>query len=99
MIQPRDEWVPADFNGIFGDHLCLSHGDTVQVVAGGEMALRAGLILTAAEPDPNVDGQPDWLVATGVVEPSPDWLQCNGSRWVLRFDADGVYHLSEKTSP
>jgi hypothetical protein len=40
----------------------------------------------------------DDLLATGTVEPAPDWLQCNGSRWVLRIDADGVRHESDLVS-
>jgi hypothetical protein len=50
------------------------------------------MVVTAFEPDSDEDGNPADLVATGVVEPSPDWLTCNGSRWALRIDADGVRH-------
>ena len=96
MIQSRDQWIYADFNGIHGDVLCISHDETGRAVSGEEIPLREGMIATVAEPDANVVGEPDWLVATGVVERSPDWLQCTGSKWVLRFDEDGVYHHSEK---
>jgi hypothetical protein len=41
------------------------------------------------------DGKPDNLIASGIVERSPDWLQCRGSRWVLRIDNDGVRHESD----
>lgn len=81
----------GDFNGLFSDLLCLSHEDTCPDDAGNPVALRAGMIVTAFEPDIE-DGQPADLVATGTVEPSPDWLQCAGSRWVLRIDENGVRH-------
>ena len=37
----------------------------------------------------------DDLLARAVVEPSPDWLACNGSRWALRIDAGGIRHASD----
>jgi hypothetical protein len=82
----------ADFNGLFRELLCLSHGETAQDEAGKEVVLRAGMVVTAFEPDTDDDGRPADLIATGVVEPSPDWLQCKGSRWALRIDEDGVGH-------
>lgn len=82
----------ADFNGLFGDVLCLSHGDTCRDESGNEVPLAAGMQVTAFEPDTDDDGRPADLIATGVVEPSPDWLQCNGSRWALRIDEHGVRH-------
>jgi hypothetical protein len=85
----------ADFNGLFGDLLCLSHGDTCRDEAGNEVSLAAGMRVMAFEPDTDDDGQPADLIATGVVELSPDWLQCNGSRWALRIDEHGVRHQSD----
>ena len=85
----------ADFNGLFGDLLCLSHGDTCRDEAGNQVALAAGMHVTAFEPDTDDDGRPADLIATGLVEPSPDWLQCNGSRWALRIDEHGVRHQPE----
>jgi hypothetical protein len=83
----------ADFNGLFGELLCLSHSDTCTDDAGNKVVLQAGMVVTAFEPDFH-DGQPADLVATGIVEPSPDWLQCNGSRWALRIDENGVRHVA-----
>lgn len=82
----------ADFNGLFDDLLCLSHSDTCRDEAGNAVPLTAGMRVTAFEPDTDDDGQPADLIATGVVEPSPDWLQCNGSRWALRIEEQGVRH-------
>jgi hypothetical protein len=51
--------------------------------------------VTATDDDLNDSGERDDLVASGIVEPSPEWLQCNGSKWVLRIDANGVRHESD----
>jgi hypothetical protein len=93
----RDEsgWVRADFNGVFGELLCLSHSDEATTAAGRTVRLISGMQLTAFDEDSDEAGRPDALVATGVVERSPDWLQCNGSRWVLRIDSSGIRHASE----
>ena len=85
--------MQADFNGRFGDLMCPSHEDTCPDDAGNPAVLRAGMVVTAFEPDIE-DGQPADTAATGIVELSPDWLQCAGSRWVLRIDEHGVRHES-----
>lgn len=89
--------VKADFNGLFEDVLCLSHSDHCLNEDGSPVLLSAGMTLTAFEPDADEEGNPDDLIATGVVEPSPDWLQCRGSRWILRIDENGVRHQSDIT--
>lgn len=87
-------WLRADFNGLFGDLLCLSHGDTAVDEDGVSVVLREGMQVTAYDIDEE-DGKRDDLVASGVVEKSPDWLQCRGSRWVLRINSRGVRHESD----
>jgi hypothetical protein len=87
--------VRADFNGLFGDLLCISHTDTCRADDGTEIRLETGMQLTAFEDNVDEDGRRDNLLASGTVEPSPDWLTCNGSRWVLRLDQRGVRHESE----
>lgn len=59
------------------------------------MQLHAGMVVTAFEEDSDEHGKPDNLTATGVVEESPDWLQCKGSRWVLHINEQRVRHESE----
>ena len=87
--------VRADFNGLFGNMLCLSHSDTCVDDQGNTIALREGMMLTAYEPDTE-DGKPDDLIiAYGRVEPSPRELTCKGSRWVLMIDENGVRHESD----
>jgi len=87
--------LQADFNGLFGDTLCLSHSDTCKDESGNSVELRAGMIVTAFDLDSDENGQPDNLIASGIVEPSPDWLACNGSKWALKIDAQGVRHESD----
>ena len=77
--------------------MCLSHTDTCLDENGVPVSLKAGMEVVAFEEDYE-DGVRDDLVATGVVEPSPDWLQCHGSRWVLRIDERGVRHQSDLSS-
>ena len=85
----------ADFNGLFGDILCLSHGDTCSDDEGREVTLREGMSVTAFDDDVDENGYRDDLIASGVVEPAPDWLQCNGSKWVLKIDENGVRNESD----
>ena len=87
--------VRADLNGLFGDLLCLSHSDSCTDEDGTEVRLQAGMELTAFDDDVDEDGGRDDLRASGVVESSPDWLACSGSRWVLRLDHRGVRHDSD----
>jgi hypothetical protein len=89
------ERVRADFNGLFGDILCLSHQDTAAGESGADVPFEVGMQVTAFDEDVDDNGAPDDLIASGVVERAPDWLQSEGSRWVLRIDADGLRHASE----
>ena len=57
--------------------------------------LREGLILTAYDEDADEHGNRDDLIARGKVEYAPAWLKCNGSKWVLRIDENGVKHESD----
>jgi hypothetical protein len=85
----------ADYNGLFGDILCLSHDDTCDDEFGNAVELKAGLSAIAFDEDSDEYGQRDDLFASGVVEPSPTWLQCKGSRWCLKIDEFGVRHQSD----
>ena len=86
--------LKADFNGLFSEVLCLSHKDTAVDEQGEEVKLVEGMQVTAFDEDME-DGQRDDRIATGTGERSPDWLQCRGSRWVLRIDGNGVRHESD----
>ena len=84
----------ADFNGLFGGLLCLSHEDTCLDEMGRAVVLHAGMKVTAFDLD-SEDGKPDNILASGTVEPPPEWLQCRGSKWVLGIDENGVRHESD----
>jgi hypothetical protein len=87
--------LQGDFNGLFGDLLCLSHEDSCRDEDGDTVMLKSGMIVTVFDIDEGESGERDDIIASGVVEPSPDWLQCKGLRWVLRIDARGVCHESD----
>ncbi len=82
----------ADFNGFFGDILCMSHGETCTDESGATVELHAGMLVTAFEEDEE-DGEPIDLVASGVIERAPPELERHGSRWVLRIDARGLQRI------
>lgn len=95
MTESKTLRVRADFNGLFSQMLCLSHEDSCMGVDGNVVMLRVGMILTAMEEDVDENGNRDDLLASGIVERSPDWLRCRGSRWVLRIDSNGVGNESD----
>jgi hypothetical protein len=82
--------VRADFNGIWNDErgtmVCLSHGKTCEDEFGNDVILKEGMEITAFDKDVDENGDQDDLIANGIVERPPDWLQRHGSRWVLRID-------------
>ena len=84
----------ADFNGLFGDMLCLSHEDTIKTRDGAIIELKEGMKVTAWEENYE-DGKRDDLLASGIVERSPERLACRGSRWVLRIDQNGLQWESD----
>ncbi len=86
--------LQADVKGLFSELLCLSHTDTAVDEYGNIVTLAEGMQVTAFEEDYE-DGQRHDLIASGTVERAPEWLQCRGSRWVLRFDENGVKHESD----
>jgi hypothetical protein len=86
--------LQADFNGLFSELLCLSHTDTVVDEHGHTVTLAAGMQVMAFEENYE-GGRRDDLIALGIVERAPEWLQCRGSRWVLRLDQNRVRHESD----
>ncbi len=98
MTESKTMRVRADFNGLFGELLCLSHKDTSEDADGNLVTLQAGMVLTAFDEDADENGNRDDLIASGTVERSPWRLRCAGSRWVLRIDRNGVRHESDLKS-
>lgn len=86
--------LKADFNGLFGDLLCLAHGPTCEDEHGNAVVLIEGMKVLAFDPD--FDGDtPCFLIATGTVIPSPDSLQHQGSVWCLALDDHGCRHVAD----
>ena len=85
--------IRGDFNGLFGDLLCLSHSNVANDEAGAEVRLSEGLQVIAFEDDVE-DGQPCFLVAAGHVVPAPEDLVHGGSVWCLQIDERGVRYVS-----
>ena len=98
MSESNATRVRADFNGLFGELLCLSHENTCKDADGNIVTLHSGMVLTAFDHDEDENGNRDDLIASGIVESSPEWLQCNGSRWALKIDQNGVRHRSDLKS-
>jgi len=97
MTETKGIRVRADFNGLFGEILCLSHKDTCEDAEGNIVTLSEGMAVTAFDEDADEHGKRDDLIASGMVEPSPESLRCLGSRWILRIDGNGVRHESDLT--
>jgi hypothetical protein len=87
--------VRADFNGLFGELLCLTHSDFCPDENGNQIRMQSGLKIMAFDHDVDEAGERDDLIATGMVEAAPSWLACRGSKWVLRIDGNGVRHRSD----
>jgi hypothetical protein len=64
--------VWADFNGLFGELLCISHKETVLDESGQTLTLMPGMHLTAFMEDADENGKRNDLLASGTVEASPD---------------------------
>ena len=87
--------IRGDFNGLFGDLLCLSHENSCKDENGTLIHFAPGMQVTAFDEDVNAKGEHDELLAVGIVEPAPESLTCNGSKWVLKIDKNGVRHASQ----
>ena len=85
---PPGLWVQADFNGLFGDVLCLSHKDTCRDANGEQVPVEEGMSVTAFS---------DELLATGTIGKPPRGLRHTGSQWVLRIDERGVRYEESET--
>jgi hypothetical protein len=86
LVEENSHSKSASFRGAGHDDATTEDGEIVP--------LRPGITLTAFDDDADEHGRPDKILATGVVERSPDWLQCEGSCWVLRIDSSGIRHAS-----
>ena len=51
--------------------------------------------ITVSDHDIGDDGTRDDIFASGIVEISPEFAQCQGSKLSLRIDANGIRHESD----
>ena len=85
--------IEADFNGLFGNFLCLSHTDHGTTDTGEEHEFVEGEAALAFIMDSDTEGRPAYLVARGRVVRSPDGQCGPGSVWSLEIDEQGVRHV------
>jgi len=94
MKEPR---TPVDFNEMLGsDLVLLSQTDTRVDSSGATVVLAEGLAVLIYDEDVGADGQPDYLVASGIVERNTSdasWGQA--AKWCCRIDSRGIRHQSE----
>ena len=96
MPTPKDNWIQTDFNGFLEPGLlCLAHSNSVEDVSGRRVALKAGMLVTAFDDDADENGNHDRILVTGLIESSPDYAQCRGSKWPIRVDDQGVQWESQ----
>ncbi len=91
----RPPKIETDFNDFLEpDLLCLAHCAAPLDHAGRPVDLSAGLYVIAFSSDVGDDSDPEFMVASGVVEASPKEVAHRGSIWSLRVDSRGVRYLS-----
>jgi hypothetical protein len=95
-MEEQTSRLRADFNGLFGSVLCLSHGESSLDEHGQAVPLHEGMRVTVFDEDADADGARDDLIASGIVARAPEWLTHDGSRWVLQIDELGVRHESDQ---
>jgi hypothetical protein len=86
----------VDFNEMVeSDLVLLSQADTKLDVNGKEVALREGLLVDVYTDDVDEHGNPDNLVASGVVErnQATDWSA--HVKWLCRVDHRGIKSQSD----
>ena len=91
MAPPR---VYADFQNLDDENrLRLTCAGTRQDLERQGIELREGMVLTLYSDDANDEGQPDELLAEGIVQ-YDEAAKC----WVAAIDWQAVYHASEKSA-
>lgn len=81
----------VDFNEMLApDLVLLSAGDAKKAYDGTVVVLREGMEVEVYMDDPDIDGTPDNLVATGRVEANVDTTWSGRVKWCCRIDAQGI---------
>lgn len=91
-VRPR---LYVDFSETVGEGIvALSARDTVLTDTGAVIELAEGLAVALYSFDIDENGQPDHLVANGVVERNAS-ERAGHVKWVCRIDAAGIRHEAD----
>lgn len=92
LDKPR---IYVDFNEMVErDLVLLSVGDTKRDSEGVSVLLSEGLAIDIYMDDEGVDGRPDALIASGVVEATTGRGWAPHVKWCCRIFEPGIRHLS-----
>lgn len=78
--------------------MLLSQHDTKPDVNGVAVPLHEGLIVNIYMDDVGTDGQPDNLVASGLVERNRHEGWAKHVKWCCRIGPEGILHESDKAA-
>jgi hypothetical protein len=93
MKRPR---ICVDFNELIErDLVALSASDEKLSTGGEKILLRDGLVIDVYSDDLNNKGEPDNLIASGIVERNASLGWAKGIKWCCRVDAQGIRHESD----
>ncbi|HVB82284.1 MAG TPA: hypothetical protein VNE82_20315 [Candidatus Binataceae bacterium] len=86
----------VDFNEMLErDLVLLSQHDTKLDVSGVAVSLHEGLVVDIYSDDVGTDGQPDNLVASGLVERNRHEGWAKHVKWCCRIGPEGIRHESD----
>jgi hypothetical protein len=86
----------VDFNELVeSDLVALSATDEKLSSTGEEILLQDGLSIDVWSDDLNDEGEPDNLIASGVVERNSSYGWAKDVKWCCRIDVHGIRHESE----
>jgi len=92
MKEPR---LYVDFNELIDHNLVLlSQSDYKADSMGNSIHLYEGKIVSIYMDDTDEEGNPDNLLAEGIVIPNP--LPNHIAKWCCRINEKGIYHESEE---
>ena len=93
MNRPR---FYVDFNELIEqDLVALSNEDTKKTSIGESVLLREGLSIDVYSDDVDDKGEPDNLIASGIVERGPTSGWATHIKWCCRIDSNGIRHESD----
>jgi hypothetical protein len=93
MNRPR---FYVDFNELMEPNLvALSKDDTKLTVTGENILLRERLLIEVYSDDVSDKGEPDNLIAFGVVERNSKTGRAGHIKWCCRIDGNGIRHESD----